>query len=301
MTHRPSFGIKTSQAHIGYQDILRIWQEADTIPLIEHAWLWDHFIPLFGDPGGSALEGWTLLAALAARTERLHLGLMVTNNRARLPAVLAKMASTVDVISAGRLVMGLGVGGTRQNVPGQELAVREYDAYGIPLVPPSRGIGELAETCQLLRRMWTEELFDFDGRYLHLTGVRCAPKPVQRPGPPILIGGWGERTLRVVAEHADIWNAPGPPFNDIAAMADRGRLLDTYCAEIGRDPAEITRSTQTHAYGDNPAGTRDTLRELIDAGFTHLVLSPLLPRPEGAARWLADEIIAPVLDQVRAG
>src|SRR5690242_101585 len=224
VTQRLSFGIKTSQAHLDYADILRIWQEADAVPVLEHAWLWDHFIPLFGDPGGSALEGWTLLAALAARTERLHLGLMVTNNRARPPAVLGKMAATVDVISGGRLVMGLGVGATRQNVPGQELAVREYEAYGLPLVPPAQGIGELAETCQLLRRMWTEELFDFDGRYLTLTGVRAAPKPVQRPGPPILIGGWGERTLRVVAEHADLWNAPGPPFNDVAAMAARSRL-----------------------------------------------------------------------------
>src|ERR1700730_6863044 len=103
-----SFGIKTSQMGNPYDDTLRVWREADQIPVIEHAWLWDHMVPLRGDIGGAALEAWTLLAALAAQTTRLELGVIVTSNRLRYPTVLAKMAATVDVIAEGRLVFGIG-------------------------------------------------------------------------------------------------------------------------------------------------------------------------------------------------
>src|SRR5580704_14191735 len=105
-----SFGIKTSQAGLGYDEILRIWREADAIPVFEDAWLWDHLVPLRGEVTGAALEAWTLLAALAAQTSRLRLGVIVTSNRFRPPALLAKMAATVDIISGGRLVLGVGAG-----------------------------------------------------------------------------------------------------------------------------------------------------------------------------------------------
>lgn len=107
-----SFGIKTSPMHTSYESILRTWQQADELPEIEHAWLWDHMLPLAGPKDGPALEGWTLLTALAAQTRRLRLGLMVTNNQIRHPAVLGKIASTLDIVSGGRLVLGIGVGGT---------------------------------------------------------------------------------------------------------------------------------------------------------------------------------------------
>jgi alkanesulfonate monooxygenase SsuD/methylene tetrahydromethanopterin reductase-like flavin-dependent oxidoreductase (luciferase family) len=163
---RPSFGIKTTPVHTTYGDIFRVWKEADTVPEIEHAWLWDHMLPQFGDVAGPIFEGWTLLAALAAQTERLRLGLLVTSNLTCPPAVLAKMAATTDVIANGRLVLGIGVGGTdKPDRPGQELAVREYDNYGLPLVPPNEGVERLAEACTIFRRMWTEDLFDFEGRY----------------------------------------------------------------------------------------------------------------------------------------
>src|SRR4029450_13232330 len=122
-----------------YEDILRVWREADAIPAIEHAWLWDHFLPLFRDPSEPVHEGWTLLAALAGQTRRLRLGLMVTTTALAPPAVLAKMAATVDVISGGRLVFGIGVGGTRQPANVDNPAVREYAAYGLPLVSPAGG------------------------------------------------------------------------------------------------------------------------------------------------------------------
>lgn len=286
-----SFGIKTNPVHTSYDDIVRVWLEADAVPAIGHAWLWDHLVPLFGDPSGPIYEGWTLLAALAAQTERLNLGLMVTSNRTRPPAVLAKIAATTDVISRGRLVFGIGVGGTRQ--PGDTLVSREYDAYGLPVVGAGEGVAALAEACTIVRRMWTEDAFDFDGRHYRLRGAICEPKPVQRPGPPILIGGWGDKTLRVVAEHADIWNIPGPPHNSIEYVRQRSRVLDEHCAAIGRDPREITRSTQTIVSYEDPAQTRADIQQLIGAGVTHIVLNLRTPFPRGVAQWVADELITP--------
>src|SRR6202034_2110526 len=158
---RLSFGIKTSQAGIGYDQILRIWREADQIPVLEHAWLWDHMVPLRGEITGAALEAWTLLSALAAQTSRLRLGVIVTSNRLRSPTVLAKMAATVDVIAAGRLVFGIGAGGSRVAI--ENPAVREFEAYGIPLVSPGEAVRDLSQTCEIVRRMWTEDKpFDYD-------------------------------------------------------------------------------------------------------------------------------------------
>jgi alkanesulfonate monooxygenase SsuD/methylene tetrahydromethanopterin reductase-like flavin-dependent oxidoreductase (luciferase family) len=206
---RVTFGIKTTPMRVPYEEILRVWEEADELPEIRDAWLWDHMMPVAGPPDGDILEGWTLLGALAARTRRLRLGLLVTSNRIRPPAVLGKMATTVDVVSGGRLVMGLGVGGTVQprdtgGISGENPAVAEYAAYGLTLVPPAEGIARLRETIAILKNMWTRDVFDFDGEYYTLTGTRNRPKPVQPGGPPLLIGAWGSRALRVVAEQADI-------------------------------------------------------------------------------------------------
>jgi hypothetical protein len=136
-----SFGIKTSPMRTDIASIVEVWREADMIPEIGHAWLWDHFLPLRGSPSDPVHEGWTLLGALAALTDRLRLGLMVTSNAVRPPAVLAKMAATVDQISHGRLIVGVGVGGTQQPADVPNPAVAEYAAYGLPLVPPAQGAG----------------------------------------------------------------------------------------------------------------------------------------------------------------
>src|SRR5438874_4021441 len=143
---RLSFGIKTAPQNTTYDEILRAWREADSIPAVEHAWLWDHLLPLSRDPDeeftGPILEGWTLLAALAAQTERLRLGLMVTSNANRHPAVLGKMAATADVISRGRLAFGFGAGGFP----------REHEAYGVDCFPPAERIRRLGEACEIIRR-----------------------------------------------------------------------------------------------------------------------------------------------------
>ena len=284
-TTGPRFGIMTAPSQVSYSEVLRVWQEADTIPEIEHAWLYDHLMPIGGDPGGPTFEGWTLLSALAAQTERLRLGLMVTSNRFRPPAMLAKIAATVDVVAGGRLEFGIGAGSR----PGHPVARREYEAHGMPFYDSAHAVGSLAEACTVIRRLWTEaEPFDFDGTYLHLAGAFCNPIPVQRPHPPILIGGRSTATLRVVAEHADLWNFPG---GDIDDGVRRGALLDRLCAEAGRDPALITRSIVLPVAYDSPRATRDAIAKAIDAGFRHIVLGLAAPYPDDVARWVTSELI----------
>jgi alkanesulfonate monooxygenase SsuD/methylene tetrahydromethanopterin reductase-like flavin-dependent oxidoreductase (luciferase family) len=297
---RVSFGVKTSQIGLTYDDILSTWRQADAIDVFEHAWLWDHMVPLRGDPRAAALEAWTLLAALAAQTSRLRLGVMVTSNRLRSPTLLAKMAATVDAVAAGRLDFGIGAGGSRVSGPspasrafGENPASREFEAYGVPLVPAGEAIRDLDQSLQIIRRMWAEtEPFDFDGPTIRLRGAVCEPKPVQRPHPPIVIGAWGDRALRVVAEHADIWNFPWPSVEEFRR---KSRHLDRCCAEIGRPPGAIERSAQLIIRADDPAeptASRALLSELIDAGVSHFALGPILGgRP---LAWLADEVIAPV-------
>jgi alkanesulfonate monooxygenase SsuD/methylene tetrahydromethanopterin reductase-like flavin-dependent oxidoreductase (luciferase family) len=282
---QPSFGIATGPQQVGYHDILRVWREADTIPQIEHAWLFDHLMPIGGDPGGPIFEGWTLLAALAAQTQRLRLGLLVTSNRFRPPAMLAKIAATVDIVSGGRLEFGIGAG-SRPSLP---TARREYDANGLPFHDAAYAVGSLAEACTVIRRLWTEtEPFDFQGTYVQLTGAFCNPKPVQRPYPPILIGGRSAAVLRVAAEHADRWNIAGGDIDDVIS---RSALLDRYCAEIGRDPASVTRSIHLPVSYDQPGVTRDAIREATDAGFQHIVLGLRAPYPANVAQWVTDELI----------
>jgi alkanesulfonate monooxygenase SsuD/methylene tetrahydromethanopterin reductase-like flavin-dependent oxidoreductase (luciferase family) len=282
-----SFGIATAPMQVHYDDIRRVWREADAIPQIEHAWLFDHLMPIGGDPNGPIYEGWTLLSALAAQTERVRLGLLVTSNRFRPPAMLAKIATTVDIVSGGRLDFGIGVGSR----PGHPLGPREYLAHDLPFHDTAHAVGSLAEACTVIRRLWTEtEPFDFDGTYIHLTGAFGNPKPVQKPHPPIMIGGRAASTLRVVAEHADLWNIPG---GDIDDAISRSALLDRYCTEIGRDPASITRSIYLSVSYDQPGSTRDAISEATDAGFHHIVLGLTPPYPAKVAQWVTDEFITP--------
>ena len=284
---RPRFGIATAPQNVGYHDVLRVWREADAIGEIEHAWLFDHLMPIGGDPDGPILEGWTLLSALAAQTQRLRLGLLVTSNRFRPPAMLAKIATTVDVVSGGRLDFGIGAG-SRPSLP---MARREYDANGLPYHDAAYAVGSLAEACTVIRRLWTEaEPFDFQGSYVQLTGAFANPKPIQRPYPPIMIGGRSAAVLRVTAEHADLWNIPG---GDLADAVARSALLDRYCAEIGRDPAAITRSIYLPVSYDQPSITRDAIGAAIGAGFGHIVLGLSAPYPAHIAQWVTGELITP--------
>src|SRR5579863_1357493 len=212
------------------------------------------------------------------------------------PAVLAKMAATVDIISGGRLVFGIGAGGSELPDPALAAMVhREYDAFGIDVVTPGEAQAALSETCTLVRRLWAEEQpFDFEGRCYRLKGAICEPKPVQRPGPPVMIGaGDGPSALRIFARHADIWVSPAI---DVPDFRRKNAALDQRCAAIGRDPAEITRSAQVvftahepppdgSSRFPGPAGTRELLAGLIDAGAQHLVLGPI---GAPSLQWVAD-------------
>ncbi|MCY1143381.1 LLM class flavin-dependent oxidoreductase [Actinoplanes sp. Pm04-4] len=269
----------TAPMNVSYDDVLRVWREADAVEAIDHAWVFDHLMPIGGDLDGPVLEGWTLLAALAAQTTRLELGVLVTSNRFRPPAMLAKIATTVDVIAGGRLQFGIGVGSR----PDHPLGRREYDAHGLPFVATADAVAALDEACTVIRKLWTEPApFDYKG----LTGAFGNPKPVRVP--PVLIGGRSAATLRVAARHADIWNIPGGDHDDVVS---RSALLDRYCAEIGRDPAQIVRSVHFGVDYERPQATRDAIARSLDAGFRHFVLSPPAPYPAEVAHWLADRII----------
>src|SRR5437868_14104051 len=187
------FAIKTSPQHTNFNDMLAVWQAADDMPIFESGWTFDHFYPIFSDHTGPCLEGWVTTTALAQATKRLRVGVLVTGNVYRHPAVLANMAASLDVISDGRLELGLGAGWNQQ----------ECDAYGIELPPLPQRFDRFDEGVQAIIGLLSQPATTLHGRYVRLTDARCEPKPVQRPHPPITIGGKGPaRTLRAVARWA---------------------------------------------------------------------------------------------------
>jgi len=188
-------------------------------------WLFDHFMPLGDNPDGPCFEGWTLLAGLAARTERVRPGLMVTGNTYRHPAILARQAVTVDHISQGGSTSALVRRGMSQ----------EHRGYGLPFPPAGEGVRRLDEACQVIRQLWTETKPTFSGQYYQLQEAPSEPKPHQRPYPPIIIAAAGEQMLRVVAKHADIWSAMS---RTVEEFREKNARLTQRCEAIGRDPAD---------------------------------------------------------------
>lgn len=191
-------------------------------------WFADHFMPDAEDPSAPWSEAWTTLAAIAAQVPRIRIGPLVTGNTYRHPAVLAKMAATVDHVSCGRVILGLGAG-WQEN---------EHRAYGIPFGTTRERLERLDEACQVIRSLFREKRTTFEGRYYQLADAPLEPKPISSPL-PLLIGGGGEKvTLRIVAKHADAWNVWGTP----ATLTAKSEILDRHCAEVGRDPGEIART-----------------------------------------------------------
>ena len=275
------FGIKTAQRHATHEALLEVWQQAGALPIFEHAWLNDHLMSLGDNPAAPFLEGWTLLAALAAGTRRLRVGVMVTDNTFRHPAVLAKMAATIDIISHGRLNFGIGAGWSEQ----------EHHAYGIPLPPPGERIRRLDEACELIRRLWTEPAVSFAGRYYQLSEAPCEPRPVQQPHPPFVIGADGEQTLRVVARHANIWDCS---VDSPEEYHHKSQLVDRYCAGIGRDPATIQRSRHISVDSSDLHAALHETRAFIEVGATHIIYHVPVPDPLGILHRLAEEVAEPL-------
>jgi F420-dependent oxidoreductase-like protein len=190
----------------------------------------DHF---FGVGGDDPLEAWTEMTAVAAITRRIELGFLVLCNNYRPPALLAKMAATLDHISDGRLILGYGAG----------WFVMEYEAYGYEFPPVGTRLAQLEEGLQVLKAMWTDDQPTFHGRHYRIDGARCLPRAVRKPHPPILIGGAGEKVLlRLVAQYADIWNNMGMYHREVPHKLD---VLRRHCERIGRDVGEIEISQQT--------------------------------------------------------
>jgi probable F420-dependent oxidoreductase len=218
------------------------------------------------------------MASAAAWTTTLRVACRVFCIDYHVPAVLAKEAATIDLLSDGRLEFGIGAGWHGD----------EYRAMGLHFDDAPRRVKKLEEVVALLKAHFSGEQIDIEGEYVKVTGYGGLPLPVQRPHPPILIGGRSLGTLRVVAEHADLWNMPG---GDIDDAARRSAMLDRFCAEIGRDPACITRSIILPVSYDHPGTTRDAIARAIDAGFPHVILSLPAPYPDKVAQWVTDELI----------
>ncbi len=258
INHPIRFGVQTPQQHTTWPEILSLWQEIDTLGY-DTAWVFDHFLPIFSDPTGPCLEAWTALSALAMATKNVRLGVMVTGNTYRHPAVLAKMATTVDIISGGRLILGIGAGWFEQ----------EHQEYGIPFRTTGGRLRRLEESLEIIKRLWTEERADFSGRYHELRNASFNPKPLQQPHPPIMIGASGENmALGIVARHAQMWNSFGTPE---VFRHKIGRLQD-HCERAGRDVAAIEKSVLLS--GQFPIDdARRQIDEYVAAGVTHLIFS----------------------------
>jgi len=258
------FAFKTAPQNTTWDDMLAVWRAADDIELFESGWLFDHFYPIFSDPIGPCLEGWVTLTALAQATRRLRLGTLVTGIHHRHPAVLAKMAATLDVISGGRLELGIGAGWNEE----------ESGAYGIAVGTLKECSDRFEEACEVIVGLLSNETTSFQGAYYELTDARCNPKPVQRSHPPICIGGSGEkRTLRTAARFAQHWNFVGGPVEE---FAHKREVLFQHCAEVGRDPAEILLSSHVR-FQDGPAATAATAAALAEVGAELAIV--VLPPP----------------------
>jgi len=257
-TYPIRFGIQTPQQHTTWPEILSLWQEIDGLGY-DTAWVFDHFLPIFSDPTGPCLEAWTALSALAMATKNVRLGAMVTGNTYRHPAVLAKMATTVDIISGGRLILGIGAGWFEQ----------EHQEYGIPFHTTGGRLRRLEEALEIIKRLWTEERANFSGRYHELRNASFKPKPLQQPHPPIMIGASGENmALGIVARHAQMWNSFGTP----EVFRHKIERLKDHCERAGRDVATIEKSVLLMG----PFALADARRQIdeyVAAGVTHLIFS----------------------------
>lgn len=280
--NRLSFGVQTPPQHVSYAQVRDLWLEADELGY-DSAFGFDHFLPIFSDPTGPCLEGWTLLAALAVQTKRLKVGLLVTGNTYRNPAVVAKMAATVDHVSGGRLILGLGAGWFKL----------EHDAFGIPYYTPGGRARRLVEAVELIKALFTEDRTTYRGKYYQITDAPFEPKPLQKPYPPILIGGVGPKVVQpLVARHADIWHF----FVREGGMPAAKKLVahfDGVCAKVGRDPAEIQKSTSLSL--DQLKLPADELRALIrtyaDLGVRYFIVSMFPDYDAAALRRFATDVL----------
>jgi F420-dependent oxidoreductase-like protein len=221
----------------------------------DSVWVMDHFwqLPPLGGPTQPMLEGYTLLGGLAARTRRVKLGTLVTGVTYRNPALLAKMVSTLDIVSGGRAILGIGAAWYEE----------EHDGLGFDFPPAGERLDRLEEALQICRAMFTEEAPSFTGKHYRIEKALNVPRPVQTGGPQIMVGGSGEkRTLRLVAQYADMCNVHGSPDTVRRLLG----VLERHCADVGRDPAEITKTRLASLFlSSSPEEAEQTTGFLRDA------------------------------------
>jgi F420-dependent oxidoreductase-like protein len=263
------FAISTSPQRCTWEWLLEVWQRADEIELFESGWTFDHFYPLFGDSTEDCLEGWITLTALLQETQRIRGGVLVTGMLYRHPAVLANMASTLDITSRGRLELGIGAGWNEE----------ECEAYGIDLGTMEERFERFEEGLEVMNLLLTQERSNFSGSWYSLTNAMNNPKGPQNPL-PICIGGAGlRRTIPAVAKYAHHWNY-GSQSMSVQDFQMRHKVFLQACSEIGRDPNEIMISTMLQYSGDINQ-TIQQAQEFEEAGVHMGVLS--LPKTENPA------------------
>ncbi len=306
---RVDFGVQPLPQRTSFARLLDFWQRLDDLGY-DSLWTADHLLPaLTREPVGPAFEGWTALAALAVQVKRARVGCLVSAVGFRHPALLAKMAVTLDHATGGRLDVGIGGGW-------YEL---EFQRYGIPFGTRGERSRRLAEQAELLRRLFTEERVTFRGRYYRVEDAPCEPRPLQQPCPPIWVGGGGEQmTLRTAARFGDAMNTRGSP----ETMAHKSAVVDQHCRACGRDPAAVRRTlltfcflTDSIAQADNwtramadamgrgedevrsinlvgtPAEVRERLEAYAAVGITHVVMQTMEPWPVAMFERFAAEVM----------
>jgi F420-dependent oxidoreductase-like protein len=302
------FGIQTPNQDASWEQIRDAWKLADELGF-DSAWVFDHFLPIFGSEEGATLEGWTLLAALAAETERIRLGVMVTGNTYRNPALLAKMATTVDHVSGGRLLLGLGAG----------WFARDHSAFGFHYGTDRERAERLEEALQVITKLWSEDHPSFQGKYYSLDRAPFAPGNVQTPRPPIIIGGQGKQWIvPLVGRYADGWNAVTGVTPE--GVRERIQIIRDECARIGRDPcpsdvsillplvsitriplagplvrlgarAVVDKRIAGSILADSPAAIEKRIRTYVDAGVNEIILSVRAPFDADLLRAFASDVI----------
>jgi alkanesulfonate monooxygenase SsuD/methylene tetrahydromethanopterin reductase-like flavin-dependent oxidoreductase (luciferase family) len=235
-------------------------------------------MPITGERTGPCFEGWTLLSALGAQTQRLHVGCLVTGVIYRNPAILAKMGATLDVVTGGRLDLGIGAGWFEA----------ETRAYGMPFPSTGERLSHLDEAIQVIRKLWTQDYSDFDGRHYTLTQARCEPKPIQKPTPTIWVGGQGEKvTLRIVAEQADGWDMDMLP---LSVYDHKLYVLGEHCERAERYPSAVRK--MIHFAGAIAADARsakqraESLAQAWNTSLEDIQGRVLLGTPQQAAEQL---------------
>lgn len=269
MSQAVRFGLFMTQAGKSWDRILGEFQQAEELGF-DTVWLHDHLIDPVAGESRSFHEAWTLLAALAARTSRIRLGILVTSNTFRHPALLAKEAVVVDHVSAGRLILGLGAGWNEE----------ENRRYGFEFPPAAERVDRLEEAVQILHSLMSTPRTTFEGRHYRLLDAPLEPGPVQQPRIPILIAAHRPRMLRIAARYADQWDTfaslPGTSTDGIGDdLAERIRRFYAACVEVGRDPASVRRSTSPVA---NVLESESTFIEFVrrhhGLGFTDFLMDP---------------------------